>query len=419
MAPEMLLGDPSQLSAQTDVYLLGAIFFEIFAGRPPHEGENLEAMIANILLSRTKFPQSFPSEAARICRRAMSRDPAGRYASVEEFRLAIEEYVRHRGSRKLAHDAKQSLTLLLDAIEHAPKGEERTLAVFNRLGECRFGYRAALNAWPENEAARKGLDRALLAVVDHELTEGDPNAAQALLREVAEVPPDVVARVDDAIKKRAAEDERLRRLEGDFDPTIGTRTRSFLGGMFGFLWTVTPLVSWYLHDHIGVHTTYAAVIGFSVAFLGLGLGTYWWARETLTKTALNRRLARTLALHLCAQILLAGGAWLAAVPADQLLVLVIFSWTLTLTMVAVWTEKWFGVAAAVSAVSFLAASKYPRATFPIMSFDNFVLTVLLLRVWLRKQDVELLNQRRLEMRRRARAWLTEAVSGDASPRDED
>jgi serine/threonine protein kinase len=38
MAPEMLLGDPSALSPRTDVYLLGAILYEIFAGEPPHRG---------------------------------------------------------------------------------------------------------------------------------------------------------------------------------------------------------------------------------------------------------------------------------------------------------------------------------------------------------------------------------------------
>ena len=172
MAPEMLLGDPRAYSPRTDVYLLGAIFFEIFAGEPPHKGSDVHAIVSDILLSEPCFPASFPAEARRICARALSREPGDRFASALEMRQAIDEYLRHRGSRKLAHDAKQSLALLQKTIETDPPGEERKLAVANLLGECRFGYHAALSAWPDNEAARQGLDRALLLVIDHELVEG-------------------------------------------------------------------------------------------------------------------------------------------------------------------------------------------------------------------------------------------------------
>ena len=258
MAPEMLLGDPAGMSERTDVYLLGAIFYEIFAGVPPHQGKNLQEMIASVLLSTPRYAPSFPAEAQRICKKAMSRDPALRYESAEAFRVAIDEYLRHRGSRKLAWDAKQSLGRLLDTLEHGPAGgaekEERTLAVFNLLGECRFGYRAALSAWPENEGARKGLDRALLAVVEYELAEGDPAAAATLLREVSQRPGDVSARVEAATRARILQDERLRRLEEDFDPSVGTRTRSFLGSCFGVLWTLIPLAGWWYVTHGGEAT---------------------------------------------------------------------------------------------------------------------------------------------------------------------
>src|SRR6185437_11673081 len=135
-----------------------------------------------------------------------------RFATADELRRAIDEYLKHRGSRRLAYEAKQSVERLLRTIETEPRGEERTLAIANLLGECRFGYRAALSAWPENEAARHGLDRALIAVIEQELAEGEPHAAANLLREVSAPPPDVVARVESAAKARAEQDERLRRM---------------------------------------------------------------------------------------------------------------------------------------------------------------------------------------------------------------
>jgi serine/threonine-protein kinase len=410
MAPEMLLGDPSMLSPRTDVYLLGAIFYEIFAGGPPHEGKNLESMIASILLSKLKFPTGFPAEAQRICRKAMHRDPEERYESADAFRVAVDEYVRHRGSRKLAWDAKQSLNLLLQTLEQEERGEDRTLAVFNRLGECRFGYRAALSAWPENEAARKGLDRALLAVVDHELAEGDPNAAATLLREVSAPPADVTARVEAAIRARAEQDERLKRLEGDLDPTVGTRTRSFIGLIFGVLWTVTPLVGWCLVLR-GAKATHLHTIVMSAAFLLVGFGAYRWARETLSKTLLNRRLAQTLGLHLCAQMLLGAGAWLGGISPETSQLLHIFTWTMTLTLLSVWVEAWFALPASVSALSFLVASAFPSLMYPLMSFDNLVLTLVLLRVWFPRQDILRIHERRNELRQRARKWLEDAGRG--------
>ena len=180
----------------------------------------------------------------RICARALSRDPAARQASALELRLAVDEYLLHRGSRKLAHDARQSLSRLQQTIESEAAGPERELAIANLLGECRFGYHAALSAWPGNEAARQGLDRPLLLVVEHELAHGDAAAAATLLRDVSATPPALATRVEAAVRARAGEEDRLRKLEEDQDPRVGTRTRTLLGVGFGLAWTASTLSAW-------------------------------------------------------------------------------------------------------------------------------------------------------------------------------
>jgi serine/threonine-protein kinase len=157
----------------------------------------------------------------------------------------VDEYVRHRGSRRLAAEAKVSHGLLVetlerDARERGPEHEAEAHEIARLLGECRFGYRAAISAWPENRDARAGLDAALLSVIDYSLASGDTGTAETLLREVSDKPPDVVGRVDGAVKARSEHDERLHRLETDLDPAIGSRTRSFLGGLFGLLFTCSP-----------------------------------------------------------------------------------------------------------------------------------------------------------------------------------
>lgn len=409
MAPEMMVGDPAALSPRTDVYLLGAVFYEIFAGVPPHDADTLHAIVASVMLSNPRFSEGFPAEARRICERAMARDPANRYASVDELRVAVEEYLRHRGSRKIAWEARQSLSELRSTLENEPPSEERALAVFNLLGECRFGYRAALSAWPENESARRGLDQALLAVIDHELACGEPGAAATLLREVASAPSDVAVRVEAATRARADEDERRKRLDQDLDPTVGSRTRTFVVASFGVMWMTLPLFAWFevSRGHPTQHFHAVAALG---TFLIVGLGFRLWARESLSKTALNRRLGATLGLQLVLQIVLAIGAWNMGLSPIQGQTLFVFSWALTETLLAVWVERWFAAPAAVSALSLLVASARPDWLFPLMSFDNAVLTYMLVRIWLPKQDVEKIVSRRQEIRQRARRMFLDVRS---------
>jgi serine/threonine-protein kinase len=412
MAPEMLMGNGTLLSARTDVYLLGAILYEIFTGVPPHDGPTLNAMITRVLLSNPTYDASFPAEAQAICARAMSREPSDRYPTAEALRLDIEAYLRHRGSRRIASEAKQSLARLVHAIENEPRGEERALAVFNLLGECRFGYRSALSAWPENERARQGLDRALLAVAEYELAEGDPNAAVTLLREVSAPPPEVSARVEAAVAERAAEEERLRKLEADADPTVGGRTRSFISGLLGVFWVGLPLFGWCLQLRGKTALTHTVTVGLSSTFFAVSLALVVWARETMQKTQYNRRVALTLTLYLGAQAVLAAGAWAAGVTPELAVAVMMFSWAITEAMLAVWVHPWFGVPAAVALVSFVVTAWWPMAALPLVSLDSLVLTLVGVFAWVPRQDIARIQEQRRALRRRARAWLA-STGGEA------
>ena len=413
MAPEMLLGDPTQLSPRTDVYLLGAILYEIFAGAPPHKGDTLQAMLTDILLTTPTFPAGFPAEARRICMRALSREPGDRYPSAQELRIALDEYLRHRGSRKLAHDAKGSLTRLQAILEGEGHGDaEHELEIANLLGECRFGYHAALSAWPGNEAARQGLDKALLLVVEHELRYGDAAAASTLLRDVSLAPPDVATRVETAVRARAVEDERLRKMEVDHDPRVGSRTRMLLGAGFGLAWTASTFSGW-MYSRSGAKGSYFALtILPGLAYLLVGLGVYWWAHDSLTKSALNRGLSRSVALYLLGQSLLGVGGWYMGLSSLQMHQIFLFVWALTYTLIAIWAERWFAAPAAASAAAFLASAAFPGLVYPSMVAVNLVLTFVVVRVWLPRQDRERIHARRREMRRRAAQWLRPPSAGD-------
>ena len=142
-----------------------------------------------------------------------------------------------------------------------------------------------------------------------------------------------------------------------------------------------------------------------MVFLLLGAVAYTWARETLTKTALNRRLTQTFALYFAAHCILAAGGWLAGFSPIHIHMVLMFSWGLLYTMLAVWTERWFALPAATCGLTFLVVSAFPSLMYVLMSLDNLVLTVVVVKVWFPRQDVARLLERRRLFRARAGRWL--------------
>jgi serine/threonine-protein kinase len=85
MAPEQAYGAIDRISPRSDVYALGAMLYEMLAGRPPYAGtdgwEVLEAVRAGPPPPlRTAGSAAVPAELATVCARAMARAPEDRHA---------------------------------------------------------------------------------------------------------------------------------------------------------------------------------------------------------------------------------------------------------------------------------------------------------------------------------------------------
>ncbi len=92
MSPEQALG--ASADARGDVYALGVTAFAALAGRRPFEGAEGRALLAQQSGSdaptiRTLVP-ALPPAAAKVIDRALARDPAERWPSVEEFASALQ-----------------------------------------------------------------------------------------------------------------------------------------------------------------------------------------------------------------------------------------------------------------------------------------------------------------------------------------
>jgi TolB-like protein/tetratricopeptide (TPR) repeat protein len=84
MAPEQVTG--AALDGRTDLYALGAVIFQMLAGRPPFTGSGPDILFA-ALKENPPALQGPPAVAAidRVIRRAMRKDPGERYSTADQM----------------------------------------------------------------------------------------------------------------------------------------------------------------------------------------------------------------------------------------------------------------------------------------------------------------------------------------------
>lgn len=114
IAPELVGGEGNKIGPWTDVYLLGAVLYEIISGNPPHRGDTMwEVLVASYKGNMPEFTGDFPRELKNICKKAMAREPQDRYESVREFQKALSKYLRNRESLKFLFISSIYIVLLL------------------------------------------------------------------------------------------------------------------------------------------------------------------------------------------------------------------------------------------------------------------------------------------------------------------
>jgi WD40 repeat protein/ribosomal protein S27E len=100
MSPEQVTGDPSCTDARSDQYGLAVVLFELLCGRRPFEGRTSEAVFVKLLNEPTprltSIDPSIPAELAKICEKALSRDPAGRWPDCDAFATALRPWAPAR-----------------------------------------------------------------------------------------------------------------------------------------------------------------------------------------------------------------------------------------------------------------------------------------------------------------------------------
>lgn len=198
MPPEMARGDFCRLGVESDIYLLGAMLYQIISGRPPRLEKEPVLCIARA--AENQIDPAEDSELLRIALKAMSTAPADRYGDVRAFQEAVRGFRSHSESLRVQENAEANL------------GRARQQKDYDLFSRALFGFREALELWPENPDAEK---RRLAAELDYArcaFSNTDYELALSLLDPDNPQHAELLGLIRQAIRDRDAHKRRGRQL---------------------------------------------------------------------------------------------------------------------------------------------------------------------------------------------------------------
>ncbi|MFW5845122.1 MAG: protein kinase domain-containing protein [Planctomycetota bacterium] len=174
-----LMGTPMYMSPEqaarqhaderSDIYCIGATAFHLLVLRPPLRRlppERFWQVKRSGLIDEPDAAEraGLPDFLLRVVMRCLAADPAERYPDVPALRAELRAYQGHQDSLAPSQRAQERL-------HHLLADEQRQ--DYSHLQRCRELFLQALAIWPDNQEARNGDRRVLVALVRTACRRGD------------------------------------------------------------------------------------------------------------------------------------------------------------------------------------------------------------------------------------------------------
>jgi serine/threonine protein kinase len=137
MSPEQVLSSCDELDGRSDVFSLGAVMYEMLAGRPPFDADHVLAILRKVVdepcQPLAEVCPALPRQVTAICERALAKDRENRYASAAE----------------MAGELRQAL-LALPSVERSltTERDDDVLAAFTPPANALRPPRRKAQRWP-------------------------------------------------------------------------------------------------------------------------------------------------------------------------------------------------------------------------------------------------------------------------------
>lgn len=97
LSPEQTRAGASPVDARSDVFALGAVFYEMLTGAVPFHGETYSELVEGIREKDPALPRrvnpAVPGELQNICLKALEKNPSDRYPSARELADDLQRFI--------------------------------------------------------------------------------------------------------------------------------------------------------------------------------------------------------------------------------------------------------------------------------------------------------------------------------------
>ncbi|MCK5706586.1 MAG: serine/threonine protein kinase [Candidatus Aureabacteria bacterium] len=178
MAPEMAKVQKSQIGKHSDIYLLGAILYEIITGHAPHTGNNFKEVLINALQNKIRPPdegKDIDMVLMETALKAMSLKPLKRFLSVTNFQRALKRYTKGKTSHI------KSVRIAEKAMGFLQQGEKT--GNFKSILRSQILFKMALRLWTGSREAELGKQRGEHLILKSAYESGEIDLLFSFMRE--------------------------------------------------------------------------------------------------------------------------------------------------------------------------------------------------------------------------------------------